>query len=56
MSTGEEKGPKLLRLLYLVGAGILCTAAFNKWRGIRKSALRHQRHRRLLEEPSKAVD
>ncbi|KAI7747769.1 hypothetical protein M8C21_007115 [Ambrosia artemisiifolia] len=56
MSTGDNNNMKLLPLLYLVGVGILCTAAINKWRAVKKSELRHQEHRRLLEEPSKAVD
>ncbi|MFS7984262.1 hypothetical protein Hanom_Chr11g00984441 [Helianthus anomalus] len=56
MSPGDNNGTKLLPLLYLIGTGILCTAAINKWRAVKKSELRHQEHRRLLEEPSKAVD
>ncbi|KAL8237949.1 hypothetical protein R6Q59_019030 [Mikania micrantha] len=56
MSTGDDNGKKLFRLLCLVGAGILCTAAINKWRAVKKSELRDQRHRRLLEEQYKAID
>ncbi|GAV60709.1 hypothetical protein CFOL_v3_04238 [Cephalotus follicularis] len=45
--TGEEPagppGPKVLRLLYFVGAGFICTAAINKWRELeRKSLLQKQ--------------
>ncbi|GJY06504.1 hypothetical protein Tco_0373558 [Tanacetum coccineum] len=43
-STGEDtKTKKLVPLLCLLGAGILCTAAINKWKSVQKSEERHQR-------------
>ncbi|GER43061.1 tRNA (guanine(10)-N2)-methyltransferase homolog [Striga asiatica] len=37
---GEEVGPKLARLLYFVGAGVLCTVGINKWKEFeRKSTI-----------------
>ncbi|CBI20182.3 hypothetical protein PVL29_025237 [Vitis rotundifolia] len=39
---GGPAGPKVLRMLYFVGAGFICTAAINKWRDLqRKSAQQH---------------
>ncbi|MQL97889.1 hypothetical protein Taro_030587 [Colocasia esculenta] len=36
----EEVGTKLVRFLYFVGAGVICTAGINMWRDLeRKSAL-----------------
>ncbi|CAK7323089.1 unnamed protein product [Dovyalis caffra] len=36
-------GPKVLRLLYFVGAGFICTVGINKWRELeRKSILKQQ--------------
>ncbi|XP_021895034.1 uncharacterized protein LOC110812540 [Carica papaya] len=55
--TGEEvagpAGPKLLRLLYFVGAGFFSVAAINKWREIeRKSIEKQQQHQQQLQEQS----
>ncbi|KAE9458239.1 hypothetical protein C3L33_09855, partial [Rhododendron williamsianum] len=41
--------PKLVRLLYFVGAGYICTAAINKWRDIQLKSFQ------LPEKPSNAV-
>ncbi|XP_044473119.1 uncharacterized protein LOC123201610 [Mangifera indica] len=53
--TGEEMsgppGPKVLRLLYFVGAGFICTAAINKWRELeRKSLQKKQQESNLLTD------
>ncbi|OWM81445.1 uncharacterized protein LOC116192159 [Punica granatum] len=53
MTGGEEvsgpAGSKVLRLLYFVGAGFICTAAINKWRELeRKSLQRQQQQQELL--------
>ncbi|QHN96387.1 hypothetical protein HN51_044196 [Arachis hypogaea] len=44
--TGEEvsgpAGPKVLRLLYFVGAGVICTAAINKYRDYERKTLIQQ--------------
>ncbi|KAK3026482.1 hypothetical protein RJ639_041779 [Escallonia herrerae] len=54
MGPGEEAAPKLVRLLYFVGAGFICTAAINKWRELeRKSVLQQQAQ--LSENPSNAA-
>ncbi|KAJ0046706.1 uncharacterized protein LOC116145573 [Pistacia vera] len=55
--TGEEisgpAGPKVLRLLYFVGAGFICTAAINKWRELeRKSLQKKQQESNILTESS----
>ncbi|KAL0362616.1 UNVERIFIED_CONTAM: hypothetical protein Scaly_1216800 [Sesamum calycinum] len=36
---GEEVAPKLVRLLYFVGAGVLCTAGINKWKDLERKAM-----------------
>ncbi|KAL1537694.1 hypothetical protein AAHA92_30181 [Salvia divinorum] len=36
---GEEVAPKLTRLLYFVGAGVVCTAAINKWKEYEKKSM-----------------
>ncbi|KZV30864.1 hypothetical protein F511_37097 [Dorcoceras hygrometricum] len=42
---GEEVGPKLVRLLYFVGAGVLCAAGINKWKDLeRKSMIQKQQN------------
>ncbi|CAB4277334.1 unnamed protein product [Prunus armeniaca] len=53
--SGEElagpPAPKLLRLLYFVGAGFICTVGINKWREIqRKSILQQQQQQQQLPE------
>ncbi|KAF5728258.1 hypothetical protein HS088_TW21G00403 [Tripterygium wilfordii] len=43
----EESGPpapKVLRLLYFVGAGIICTAAINKWRELERKSLQQNQN------------
>ncbi|KAM7492520.1 hypothetical protein LguiA_035441 [Lonicera macranthoides] len=56
MGPGEEAGPKLVRMLYFVGAGFICTAAINKWRDLeRKSILKQQSTAKLSENPSDAL-
>ncbi|KAL4366110.1 hypothetical protein HN51_026478 [Arachis hypogaea] len=49
--TGEEvsgpAGPKLLRLLYFVGAGVICTAAINKYRDYERKTLIQQQQQQL---------
>ncbi|MED6158716.1 hypothetical protein PIB30_035340 [Stylosanthes scabra] len=44
--TGEEvsgpAGPKVLRLLYFIGAGVICTVGINKWRDYERKTLIHQ--------------
>ncbi|XP_020231375.1 uncharacterized protein LOC109811939 [Cajanus cajan] len=44
--TGEEysgpAGPKLLRLVYFVGAAVICTAAINKWREYERNTVIRQ--------------
>ncbi|KAK7273419.1 hypothetical protein RIF29_14468 [Crotalaria pallida] len=49
--TGEEvagpPGPKIFRLFYFVGAGVVCTIAINKWREYeRKMILQQQQQLR----------
>ncbi|ESQ35113.1 hypothetical protein EUTSA_v10009282mg [Eutrema salsugineum] len=34
--------PKVLRMIYFVGAGFLCTFAINKWREIEKNSILKQ--------------
>ncbi|KAG7037451.1 hypothetical protein SDJN02_01078 [Cucurbita argyrosperma subsp. argyrosperma] len=62
--TGEEvagpAGPKVLRLLYFVGAGFVFTIAMNKWREIERKSLLQQRQKQRLdhqfaESPNDAV-
>ncbi|XP_057785209.1 uncharacterized protein LOC131002759 [Salvia miltiorrhiza] len=36
---GDEVAPKLVRLLYFVGAGIVCTVAINKWKEYEKKSM-----------------
>ncbi|KAL5736564.1 hypothetical protein ACOSP7_031029 [Xanthoceras sorbifolium] len=58
--TGEEiagpAAPKLLRFLYFVGAGIICSASINKYRELeRKSLLKKQQEESLVSETSPNV-
>uniref|UniRef100_A0A7N0V9G7 Transmembrane protein n=1 Tax=Kalanchoe fedtschenkoi TaxID=63787 RepID=A0A7N0V9G7_KALFE len=43
---GEEMAgpaaPKIVRLMYFVGAGIVCTAAINKWRDLERKSILQQ--------------
>lgn len=55
---GEEVAPKLVRLLYFVGAGVVCTAAINKWKEFEKKSMiqkEQQPNGSPLENPSAAV-
>ncbi|VVA19017.1 PREDICTED: transmembrane [Prunus dulcis] len=44
--SGEElagpPAPKLLRLLYFVGAGFFCTVGINKWRELQNKSILQQ--------------
>ncbi|KAL3652624.1 hypothetical protein CASFOL_002305 [Castilleja foliolosa] len=55
---GEEVAPKLTRLLYFVGAGVICTAVINKWRDLEKKSM-FQKEQQLngpsLDTPSTVV-
>ncbi|KAK2638735.1 hypothetical protein Ddye_026530 [Dipteronia dyeriana] len=55
--TGEEiagpAAPKVLRFVYFISAGFICTAAINKYRELeRKSLLKKQQEENLLSESS----
>ncbi|KAK6134688.1 hypothetical protein DH2020_031613 [Rehmannia glutinosa] len=54
---GEEVGPKLTRLLYFVGAGVLCTAGINKWKDLEKKSIQKQEQLNgpSLDNPSTVV-
>ncbi|CAB4307723.1 unnamed protein product [Prunus armeniaca] len=59
--SGEElagpPAPKLLRLLYFVGAGFICTVGINKWRELqRKSILQQQQQQQLPENAANALE
>ncbi|KAK9269528.1 hypothetical protein L1049_001304 [Liquidambar formosana] len=51
----EEGGPKLVRLLYFVGAGFICTAAINKWRDLERKSIQQQKEDPLLKKPANTV-
>ncbi|QCE10099.1 uncharacterized protein LOC114183993 [Vigna unguiculata] len=44
--TGEEvggpAGPKLMRLVFFIGAGVICTTAINKWREYERNTIIQQ--------------
>ncbi|KAL5707520.1 hypothetical protein ACHQM5_018414 [Ranunculus cassubicifolius] len=46
---GEEAGPKLVRLLAFVGAGIICTTAINLWRDLERKAAAQRATADMLE-------
>ncbi|KAG9151599.1 hypothetical protein Leryth_024068 [Lithospermum erythrorhizon] len=48
---GEQVGPKLVRLLYFVGAGFLCTAAINKYNDWEKKSI-IKKQQQLSDNPS----
>ncbi|VVA16587.1 PREDICTED: PHAVU_005G081700g [Prunus dulcis] len=60
--SGEELAstppPKLLRLLYFVGAGFICTVGINKWLELqRKSILQQlQQQQQLPENAANALE
>ncbi|KAK7335259.1 hypothetical protein VNO80_27036 [Phaseolus coccineus] len=51
--TAEEisgpPGPKLLRLVFFIGAAVICTTAINKWREYERNTIvqQHQQQRVL---------
>ncbi|XP_014521537.1 uncharacterized protein LOC106778136 [Vigna radiata var. radiata] len=52
--TGEEvsgpAGPKLIRLVFFIGAGVICTTAINKWREYeRNTIIQQQQQQRVVE-------
>ncbi|ONI12417.1 hypothetical protein PRUPE_4G163600 [Prunus persica] len=58
---GEElagpPAPKLLRLLYFVGAGFICTVGINKWRELQNmSILQQQQQQQLPENAANALE
>ncbi|KAL7186192.1 hypothetical protein ACSBR2_028026 [Camellia fascicularis] len=55
---GEDAGPaapKLVRLLYFVGAGLITTLAINKWRDLQRKSIQQQQDR-LSDGVHKAVE
>ncbi|XP_068338410.1 uncharacterized protein [Pyrus communis] len=61
---GEEiagpPAPKVLRLLYFVGAGFICTVGINKWREMQRKSMALQQHQQqqqqLPENASNALE
>ncbi|EYU45031.1 hypothetical protein MIMGU_mgv1a017619mg [Erythranthe guttata] len=51
VAAGEEVAPKLVRLLYFVGAGVICTAAINKWKELERKALIQKEEQQLNQPP-----
>ncbi|CAJ1957575.1 unnamed protein product [Sphenostylis stenocarpa] len=51
--TGEEisgpPGPKLIRLVFFIGAGVICTTAINKWREYERNTIVQQQQQRPVE-------
>ncbi|BAT92650.1 hypothetical protein LR48_Vigan585s000800 [Vigna angularis] len=53
--TGEEvsgpAGPKLIRLVFFIGAGVICTTAINKWREYERNTIiqQQQQQQRVVE-------
>ncbi|KAM5586274.1 hypothetical protein ABKV19_005268 [Rosa sericea] len=60
--TGEElagpPAPKLLRLLYFVGAGFICTVGVNKWRELQRKSLNleQQKQQQLAQNAANALE
>ncbi|KAK7279845.1 hypothetical protein RJT34_24904 [Clitoria ternatea] len=58
--TGEEisgpPGPKLLRLIYFVGAGVICTVAINKWRDYEKKTTIQQQQQQVAETQKSSAE
>ncbi|KAL7244035.1 hypothetical protein ACSBR1_016291 [Camellia fascicularis] len=55
---GEDAGPaapKLVCLLYFVGAGFISTLAINKWRDLQRKSIQQQQDR-LSDAVHKAVE
>ncbi|KAK9218532.1 hypothetical protein WN943_007170 [Citrus x changshan-huyou] len=54
--TAGPAGTKVLRLLYFVGAGFICTATINKWRELeRKSLQKKQQESDLWTDDNSAT-
>ncbi|PRQ31010.1 hypothetical protein RchiOBHm_Chr5g0030781 [Rosa chinensis] len=60
--TGEElagpPAPKLLRLLYFVGAGFICTVGVNKWRELQRKSLNleQQKQQQLAQNTANTLE
>ncbi|BFG29028.1 hypothetical protein CerSpe_153070 [Prunus speciosa] len=58
--SGEElagpPAPKLLRLLYFVGAGFICTVGINKWRELQNKSILQQQQQQLPENAANALE
>ncbi|XP_015899209.3 uncharacterized protein LOC107432557 [Ziziphus jujuba] len=60
---GEElagpAGPKLVRLLYFLGAGFICVASINKWRDLQRKSMvlqqQQQQQQQNQENPANAL-
>ncbi|EXB22357.1 hypothetical protein L484_004350 [Morus notabilis] len=54
---GEEfsgpAGPKLVRLLYFVGAGFICVVGINKWRDFQRKSMLSQHDQKLHQQQQK---
>ncbi|XP_047156332.1 uncharacterized protein LOC124827354 [Vigna umbellata] len=52
--TGEEvsgpAGPKLIRLVFFIGAGVICTTAINKWREYERNTIIQQQQQQQVVE------
>ncbi|EPS71393.1 hypothetical protein M569_03373 [Genlisea aurea] len=53
---GEEVAPKLIRLLWFVGAGVLSVAGINKWKELEKKSAIQKQTDETSSSDSKAVD
>ncbi|XP_010498031.1 PREDICTED: uncharacterized protein LOC104775797 [Camelina sativa] len=42
--------PKILRMVYFVGAGFLCTFAINKWREMERNAILKQEEQKNQQQ------
>ncbi|WCJ32281.1 hypothetical protein M5689_013718 [Euphorbia peplus] len=47
---GGPAGPKVLRLLYFVGAGFICTVAINKWKEFEKKSILKQQQQQQQQD------
>nr|XP_011460793.1 PREDICTED: uncharacterized protein LOC105350460 [Fragaria vesca subsp. vesca] len=60
--TGEEiagpPAPKLVRLLYFVGAAFICTVGINKWRELQRKSLNleKQKQQQLAQNTANALE
>ncbi|KAK4285870.1 hypothetical protein QN277_002505 [Acacia crassicarpa] len=57
--TGEEvagpPGPKVLRLLCFVGAGVICVVTINKMRNMERRTLMQQQMKGMSDNSSEAI-